>query len=272
MTDLTVRRLLVDLTTPFESDWAGNAFQSALLDALSMSFPVGEQFFIDSVRGGLAALPEAQRPGFEEMVRGFIGQEATHRRLHALFNEELTRQGLVNDWAGRALKRIEGLKGVDPRHLLGITAAYEHFTALLAQWLLENHDLLDQAEPRLKTLWMWHSAEESEHRSVAFDLYQALGGDVRWRRRWMVSVTVFFLSDALRQTVSNLRRQGRMWRLSTWRAAASFLFGRRGMIRQCIGPWAHYFRRDYHPASQDDRLSRQWLSEHAQAYVPVRGA
>ena len=34
---------------------AGDAFLTAWFNALSMSFPVGEQFFIDSVRNGLQA-------------------------------------------------------------------------------------------------------------------------------------------------------------------------------------------------------------------------
>ncbi|MBK6595389.1 MAG: metal-dependent hydrolase [Burkholderiales bacterium] len=39
------------------------------------------------------------------------------------------------------------------------------------------------AKDRLKTLWLWHSAEESEHRSTAFDIYLALGGSREWRVR-----------------------------------------------------------------------------------------
>jgi predicted metal-dependent hydrolase len=88
----------------------------------------------------------------------------------------------------------------------------------------------------------------------------------------MVSTTFFFVTDTLRQTVSNLSRTGTLWRGSTWRGAASLLFGRRGIVRECFGPWRQYFRADYHPASQDDRLSRDWLRDHADAYVPVRGA
>ena len=48
---LTVRRLLVDLSQGFDRHWnGGDAFLSAFCNALSMSFPVGEQFFIDAVK------------------------------------------------------------------------------------------------------------------------------------------------------------------------------------------------------------------------------
>ena len=52
----------------------------------------------------------------------------------------------------------------------------EHFTAILAEFMLAHPQALDGAEPRLRTMWLWHSAEESEHRSTAFDVYRALGG------------------------------------------------------------------------------------------------
>ena len=54
MSTLTVRRLRVDLDTPLAAQWAGDAFRTAFFNALSMSFPAGEQLFIDSVRKGLA--------------------------------------------------------------------------------------------------------------------------------------------------------------------------------------------------------------------------
>jgi predicted metal-dependent hydrolase len=271
MTDLVVRRLLVDMERPIARHWCGgDAFRTALFNALSMSFPVGEQFFIDAVRLGLKALPADRQERYRAEVQGFVGQEATHRRLHALYNAHLDALGLVNAWEPRARARLQQLEGMDARHWLGITAANEHFTAILAHFLLHNADLLGEEDGRLKTLWLWHSSEESEHKSTAFDLYQALGGSHEWRIKWMRTVTLFFLTDTLRQTVHNLRRDGTLWRWSTWKSAASFLFGRRGMVRHTYRPWRDYFRRDFHPRQHDDSASRRWLAEHADAFVPVR--
>src|SRR3990167_2536916 len=116
MAELIVRRLLIDLETPFARQWnGGDAFRTAWFNALSMSFPVGEQFFIDAVKLGLKALPDDQREAMAAQVQGFIGQEATHRRIHALFNTQLERQGHVNAWAGRAARRLKRLAGVGPR-------------------------------------------------------------------------------------------------------------------------------------------------------------
>ena len=270
MSDLVVRRLLVDMEQPIARHWcAGDAFRSALFNALSMSFPVGEQFFIDSVRNGFKELPPEKQEQFRAEMQGFVGQEATHRRLHALYNAHLEKLGLVNDWETRARQRLKMLEGVDVRHWLAATAANEHFTAILADFLLHNPDLLGDQDPRLKTLWLWHAAEESEHKCTAFDLYQALGGDHHWRVKWMRRVTSIFLVDTLRQTVNNLRRDGTLWKWSTWKSAASYLFGQRGLVRLTYRPWRAYFRRDFHPNQQDASASRAWLQAHSDQFVPV---
>jgi predicted metal-dependent hydrolase len=270
MTDLTVRRLLIDLERPVARHWCGgDAFLTAWFNALSMSFPVGEQFFIDAVRDGAKALPEPERSRWETEVKGFVGQEATHRHIHALLNTQIEKHGLENAWAPRAEARMKMLAGADPRHALGITAANEHFTALFAEWLLGHPEVLANSEPRLQALWLWHSAEEAEHKSTAFDLYLALGGNHDWRVKWMRRITVFFLADALRQTAHNLRRDGTLWRWSTWRSAARHLLGRQGLLRETFAPWRAYFRPDFHPEQQHSERSATWLRENSALFVAV---
>ena len=96
MSALVVRRLLVDLDTPLTRHWnGGDAFRTALFNALSFSFPAGEQFFIDSLRRALKDAPPELKAHFDDEVRGFIGQEATHRRVHERFNAHLATLGLV---------------------------------------------------------------------------------------------------------------------------------------------------------------------------------
>jgi predicted metal-dependent hydrolase len=270
MTDLVVRRLLVDLETPFERHWnGGDAFRTAFFNALSFSFPAGEQFFIDSVRMGVEALAPGRRERFDREVPAFIGQEATHRRIHQRFNAQLERQGLVNRWQARIERRRRLLEGKDVRAWVGVTAATEHLTAILAEHLFAHPEALDGAEPRLADLWLWHSSEESEHRSTAFDLYRALDGNEYWRRRLFYIVTFNFGVDVLRQTALNLRRDGSFWRWSTWRSGWRFLFGEAGLVRCLRAPWQRYLGADFHPSQGDPSAGERWLADHAALAPPV---
>lgn len=270
MTDLVVRRLLIDLNTPFAARWnGGDAFRSAFFNALSMSFPVGEQFFIDSVREGLKTLPESERSKFATEVQGFIGQEATHRRLHALFNGHLSNLGFTNEIERRALARMKANAGRDIRIHVASTAATEHFTAIFADWMLCHPEALEGAEPRLKTLWLWHSAEESEHRCTAFDLYKAMGGDHKHRLMAFRYITVVFLGDVLRQTLRILWQDKSFFKWSTWRSAMSFLFSKDGIIRGNVGLWRDYLAADFHPSQHTAELSRQWLVDNQSQFTVV---
>ena len=270
MTEAVVRRLLIDLETPPARHWCGaDAFRTAWFNALSMSFPSGEQFFIDAVKAGVQTLPEAERERFEPAVRAFIGQEATHRRIHALFNTHLAARGLVNHWEARALRRMRVFEGKDVRGPVGATAATEHLTSILAEYLLGDPWTLEGAEPRFVTMWLWHASEETEHRATAFDVYRALGGDETWRLRFFRVVTMYFLLDSLRQTINNLWHDGTLWQWSTWTSGWRLLFGRRGIVRTLAGPWRRYRRADFHPAQQDASRAVEWLREHATQFEVV---
>ena len=267
---LTVRRLRVDLDAPLPRHWAGDAFRTAFFSALSMSFPLGEQHFIDSVRKGLAALPDSQRNAWAAEVQGFIGQEATHRQVHQRFNDLLARQGLVNTWQARLQSQRALLESLDVRNWLAVTAASEHLTAVFAQYLLAQPQALHGAPAHLRDLWLWHSCEETEHRSTAFDLYLALGGDDPRRCRIYRMVVRSFALDLARQTLRNLWHDGTLWQPLTWVQGARFLFGRNGLVTLTAGPRRQYLRRDFHPQQADETPALRWLAAHAELAPPVR--
>ena len=270
MSQLLVRKLLIDLSAPFPANWCGgDAFKSAFFNALSMSFPVGEQFFIDSVRTGLKTLPESAQAPFKSEVQGFIGQEATHRRIHALFNEHLETMGFPNIIAKRSAARVVKNADMNIRMHVGATAATEHFTAIFAEWMLRHPEVFDGTEARLKTMWLWHSAEESEHRSTAFDIYKALGGSEEWRIKLFHFITVQFLSDVLWQTVRNLWHDRQLFKLRTWKSGYQVLLGKDGLLSSNFGHWKAYKKADFHPAQQSDVLSQQWLQNNTSAYSLV---
>jgi predicted metal-dependent hydrolase len=272
---LTVRSLTVDLSRGFSRHWHGDdAFRSMYYNALSMSFPVGEQFFIDSVRMGVALLPDTlEYAALREAARQFVRQEATHRHIHGLYNVHLEKQGLVNRWERHALRRIEFAKRhrYPPIAWLAVTAGYEHCTAVFGDCTLRYPSWFDPAEPAMCTLWRWHSAEETEHKAVAFNLYQALEGGYGRRIGWYLYVVLLFTVEAAMQTALNLWRDGSLFKPRTWWSAARFFWGKDGAIWRCTGPLLAYLRRDFHPdQNQNQALAAQWLAENQASFRVVR--
>src|SRR5690554_7009521 len=85
--DIRPRRLNAALPDPLPRWWLGNdPFRTHFFNAMSVLFPDGEQFFIDSVRHFRDRVTD---PALAQQIRGFIGQEAHHSREHIEYNQRL---------------------------------------------------------------------------------------------------------------------------------------------------------------------------------------
>lgn len=246
----------------FPLDWIpGEAFRSQLMNAFSLTFPIGEKFFINSVR---AALPELRDPALREEVEKFIAQEAIHTTLHREMNARLTAAGLTFVIEKILLWRVRASARVSLRDNLATTLAYEHFTALMGDILFSHLQWLDGAPENLRQLWLWHAAEECEHKAVAFDVYCALDGGY-WRRvLWFAYISLVFVFDVSIQTLHNLHSSGDLLSLTSWRRGLKFLLGRDGFFRALAPGWLSYFGRDFHPSRRgDDTRAKAWLADHS---------
>ncbi|MDQ2796643.1 MAG: metal-dependent hydrolase [Actinomycetota bacterium] len=182
----------------------GDLVMSHIVSCLSAVFPEGEDFFVRSVRHYRDQIDD---PELAEQVAGFIGQEVTHGREHRALNERLQAMGYPTRFVDRRTKY--GLafahRVLSPQTQLAITAALEHYTATLAECLLtkpEAQALLGGNEVR--SMLLWHALEESEHKTVAFDVYRAIGGGERRRINTMRVMTVMFLGSSVLNTILSL--------------------------------------------------------------------
>jgi predicted metal-dependent hydrolase len=281
---LTVRRLHVRLSDEFSQHWNGqDAFMTAFANALSMSFPVGEQFFIDAVKGGLVKLQDvSDNAVLRDAVKKFIGQEATHRHLHSLFNAQIAKHGYRNRLERRLQMRIDAkrleLAQLGDAHSylqeLAMTCAVEHFTAILGDLILaregQGNDWFKDAQEPLRVMWRWHAAEESEHKSVAFDLYLRLGGCEEDRVRWFRYFVWMFGFEFFSQVLYNLWCDGSWRQVSTWQSAMRFIFGKDGLLRSVAQPMRAYMKPGFHPIQYgDEALAQSWLARNANLWTPL---
>jgi len=258
------RRKSFDLERSLAGDWHnGSAFVTAWFNAMSLLFPLGEKFFIDSV---VHFADSVDDPRLKDEIAAFRAQESTHRVQHQRYNERLC------ELRGYSLERFEkherermawAYRELSPRRRLAGTVANEHLTAIMANDMLVHDDVLAGADPGIAELWRWHGIEETEHKAVAFDVFIAAGGTVRERRQALLLNTFFFFKDTFRNLCIMLQHQGRLWSIREWAAGFRYLLVNPGVLRRVAGAWFSFFRSDFHPWQVDNReLIRDW--EHKQ--------
>jgi predicted metal-dependent hydrolase len=238
--------------------FSGNPVISAWVAAMSTSFPDGERFFIDSVRYFEEGITD---PELKKAIKGFIGQEAHHGREHDVFNEWLSTQGLPIEQQQNRLKKVISFaqKHLPEDKQLAITCALEHFTAIMADVYLRNPGIRDAGNPKVEALFYWHAIEETEHKSVAFDVYRASGGSELVRRLIMINVTIGFISQISYMQMRYLYKWGELFNLKAWLQAVSFFWVSPGWFRKVIPSYFKYFRKGFHPWQEDNReLLNNW--------------
>jgi len=249
------RNRVHQIASSLARDWfADHPFKTAWFNAMSITFPLGEKFFIDSVR---YYADEIDDPKLMEDIRGFCGQEGFHRREHARYNRTLCElRGYDLDYLENRLEKNIALatKFMSPLEQLAMTAALEHITAIMAESSLsEGSPMMKVTDTAMKELWDWHAAEEMEHKSVAFDVYRAVGGTEKLRRRMMRQATFFLMVDILVGLVHMLRRDKKMWSFRLWAQGWKFLFFQNGIVRRVWPAYREYFREGFHPWHRDTR-------------------
>ena len=254
-----------DIAEALQGEWLANdAFLTAVFNGMSITFPAGEKFFIDSVRhyGN-----EVTDPKLKEHIRGFCGQEGFHRREHQLYNETLcsARGYDLEKLEGKLTKRLAwAQKNLTPLQNLAITVAIEHFTAVLAELLLSSDSIMNKADPSMRELWRWHAAEEMEHKSVAFDVYRAVGGSEALRIAVMKRASFFIGLELTRALFYILRKDGQLLNLKLWFNGLAGLFGKQGAFSGGMKPYKEFYAEGFHPWQQDtQQLLVDWSAETA---------
>jgi predicted metal-dependent hydrolase len=236
--------------------WHGGRIEAtAIYNALSTTFPVGEAFFVESVR----AFREGAPPKLAEEIKGFTTQEAIHSREHDAFNKRATSSGYdLAKLEERVEQRLAITRERPPIVNVAATMALEHFTAIIAHELLANPRHLAGAEQETADLWRWHAVEEIEHKGVAYDTW--LFATRQWPRwkRWkvkakiMLYVTRNFVVDRTAGSLELMRQDG-VTGLKAWTLLLWYLWVRPGMFRKIAGAWLKFFIPGFHPWNEDDR-------------------
>ncbi|MEY4763959.1 MAG: hypothetical protein RI907_632 [Pseudomonadota bacterium] len=252
--------------------WLENdPFKTRFFDALSTLFPIGEKFFITCVRD---FKDDIRDPKLLQDIKDFTRQEAQHSMLHTQYNNRLQRQGIdVPEILKRQERRLFGLlrKRTSREFTLGITAASEHVTAIMADCFVERPEIFAQADERIRALYMWHAMEEMEHKSVAYDVLTRVAR-ARYRTRLMsfMLVTLIFPYHVMKIMAHMLEVDGfsRLQRIQLWAKGLFWLYGPGGIFPPVMGKHFQYLKPGFHPWQMPAVPSyepwKQLLKEHGE--------
>ncbi|MBX3313572.1 MAG: metal-dependent hydrolase [Actinobacteria bacterium] len=222
-----IRRVRFAWPEEVDPRWTPNVPELALAaNAVSLMMPHVEPYFVATVR---AAAADIDDPDLAARARAYAAQEAQHHGQHRRYNDHLIAHypGLrrVDRWFA-ALFRF--MRTRSTRFGLAFAAGGESIAFIAARWVDANLGLFRNAEPTAATLFLWHLAEEVEHKEVAWDVYEGTGGG-RVRYAFGVWAAALVLAACtFVGTVAMLRGDGRLFspvahlRLLRW--TLSFVF------------------------------------------------
>jgi predicted metal-dependent hydrolase len=232
--------------------FGGNAVATHLVNAINLFFPDGERFFVRSVRRFEKQIDD---PELRAQIRHFYAQEVRHAHAHERWFDSLREQGYAIDGMVEAVAKV--LKGKlpnQPELALSITVALEHYTAVMAD-LVYTDPFFARMDPAMRTLLMWHAAEEIEHKAVAFDVMKALRPSYALRMAGFTVATLGLLGFWGVGTAVLLRHDHRVGQLSLgklWRDArevvANGILGEKIFFRALRS----YMATDFHPLQKED--------------------
>jgi uncharacterized protein len=162
---------------------------SQVVNVASLSLPYLEPYLNAVMRRAQGKLGP-QHP-LNADIDLFCKQEAAHYLQHDSYNEALRRAGYARlpEFEERFRAHFDRL--LTQRSLqynCAYSLGFESIGPIYAEWWFERtDDVMEGADPSVISLWKWHLAEEFEHRTVAWDVYQALFGSYFYRLYGLLS-------------------------------------------------------------------------------------
>ncbi len=264
--DIPVRHPKFDFSKSIVYKKTGVRMIAHFLDAMSVTFPVGEPFFIASVK---YFEKEITNKELLEKVKQFYGQEVSHTAEHVTYNNMLERQGyniekLIHSFDNRKARLERQNFRFRRQRMLAITVALEYLIALMADELLNNPEVLDGFDDVHADIWRWHSIEEIEHKAVAFDVYNAIGGYYSERVTFLFIITLVLLFLVGKNFLYFLRKDKLLFNPKAWFFAFRYSFIKPGFFRKILPKYLRLYRPDYHPWNEDNSyLVKKWKAEYS---------
>ena len=240
---------------------------SAYFASLSIFLTYGEDLVIDTARYHRDLIVD---PLLKQRVTALIGQEALHSKLHEELNDAFLQADLpvklFRTWAGWVFDY--GFNRLPQPMKLSLMAGIEHFTAVLAEYMMNHeHIFFESRDEKQRAIWMWHMLEESEHKDIAYDVFQKLSNNY-WLRIagfFPALITILVLISAASLIVPFYRKPSNLVSLSYYQdmyRSMGLIFGLKdGVYGSSLKHIFAYLRPNFHPNDYDTRAFLDYYKE-----------
>ncbi len=234
-------------------DWYdGNPLTTQLFNAYTLLIPNGERFIIRSCRHYL----NRTAPELREELEGLFFQEGAHSREHRRVLEAMHAGGLSLD-VFRAIIEWLSYRVLEPltpaKFHLATAAAIEHHNAVIATFFLDQDLLKGVRTGEMRRLFLWHFAEEIEHKETVFKLLQSIS------RSWLLRViglffsfSTFLLYWALGTFLLGLKTRS-VFTGAFWKEGFGQVRGCKGLFSALVKESWRYMKPEFHPSLKESR-------------------
>jgi predicted metal-dependent hydrolase len=249
-----------DLELVWTPDWPELA---CVANAVSLLMPHVEPFLARSVR---SVRDRITTPDLRRDLDAYVAQELSHHAQHREFNRRMVSLcpslGRIERW----IDRVMGWLGRrSPEFAVAFGAGGETVAYCTARWVAPRMATLFRgADPVAASMFVWHLAEEVEHKRVAFDVFDEIDGS-RWRlARGMATAFAFLATFTIISTMAMLVRTRRVWnplahlRLLVWGVQFAF---------SALPVMAMSLTRSHHP---DQLVDPSWYAAWLGTYDEAR--
>lgn len=252
----------------------GDPVLTRFFDALSMHFPDGERFFIQSVRN---YQDQIRDPKLKEDVKNFFRQEAQHGIVHDEYNAVMEAQGIHVEKAISRLKLVLRLtqKYLPAKYQLAMTAAFEHITATLGEGFMDGEgEMFKNAHPSMRAMFMWHGVEEVEHKAVAFDVYDKVAGGGYVTRTSALIIGTVLMHAIVGSVLWHMLKVDKLSGRPLLLAKGLYrLYGPNGLLTRLVPRYLDWFKPGFHPwdTGIPERV-HAWLAEYERHHDPMEAS
>ena len=229
---------------------ANNPVITSFFNAVSSVIPEGEKFFIHSIRYYEKSITD---PELLDAVKLFIHQEDCHSQQHHAMNDWLSSTGYpslnIEDGLRKNLRLLQSHSSPDTQ--LAGTVAMEHVSTILSETLLNNPELSIRFHPEISRFFKWHSKEELEHKSVAYDVYQTTNPNYWHRVSKLIFVSLILLPAVAYIQLKFLLSEKQLFNVKAWSKAHWYFWVSPGYFRKMMPGYFRYYRNNFHPSDRD---------------------